>query len=186
MLRHSLHQDDGHRFRFSDDALIELGEGVVRCYGRWDRVFGCWEINFKDGRHHEIVPDRPVLSETGIWLSPKGGRLQQATEESDSQEYEARTAIAAFFSTIPLLIRRMAAPFGKHQWLLLEVMWAMPESDRHLDELIFKRRRATLFKFLEDTDVTKLNRQDRVSLVSSLILEALAHDRCPLNAATQF
>ena len=173
MLRHSLHQDDGHRFRFSDDALIELGEGVVRCYGRWDRVFGCWEINFKDGHHREIIPDQPVLLETGIWLAPKAARLHKATDESDSQEYEARTAIAAFFSTIPLLIRRMAAPFGKHQWVLLEAMWQAPQHVRHLDKLIYSGREAKLVKLLDSSGMTKLNRLKRCSLANSLILKIL-------------
>lgn len=93
-------------YRFTDDALIELSDRGVRVFGRWDRRFGCWRL--EGGTFRPTDPGR-VLDARGIWLSPW----------PDS----GAAAVAAYFTLIPLPVRRRAAPHGPDQWRALEAAW---------------------------------------------------------------
>lgn len=118
-------------WRLEDDVLVEEGDGWRRLYGRWDKTFGCWTVPLPaedpDARV-SFEPDWPVLGRHGTWLLPDGPR--------DEAWYASRAAIAAYFSLIPLPIRRLVAPHGSRQWELLEAIWRDPTVARSIDTAV--------------------------------------------------
>lgn len=115
-------------WRLEDDVLVEEGDGWRRLYGRWDRTFGCWTVPLPtedpDARI-PFEPNWPVLGRHGTWLLPDGPR--------DESWYDSRAAIAAYFSLIPLPIRRLVSSFGLRQWSLLEAIWRDPQVARTIE-----------------------------------------------------
>lgn len=112
------------RWRLSEELLIEEGLGWYRLYGRWDRKFGCWVQT--NNSLEPFTPDWPFLGKHGLWLEPDGRR--------DEAWYQSRAALAAYFSLIPTSIRRLVAPHGSRQWVLLETVWRDPSMARILDQ----------------------------------------------------
>ena len=115
-------------WRLEDDVLVEEGDGRRRLYGRWDKTFGCWTVPLPAEDPDAWVPfepDWPVLGRHGTWLLPDGPH--------DESWYASRAAIAAYFSLIPLPIRRLVSSFGSQQWHLLEAIWRDPQVARTID-----------------------------------------------------
>lgn len=113
-------------WRLEDDVLIEEGDRWRRLYGRWDKTFGCWTVSLEDENTRiPFEPDWPVLGRHGTWLVPDGPH--------DEAWYASRAAIAAYFSLIPLPVRRLVSPFGSRQWPLLEAIWRDPQVARTID-----------------------------------------------------
>ncbi len=103
-----------------DEAALRVARGgELLSLGRWDRRFGAWNADGAPVRLGEAV-----LGPDGVWLVPKG--------RSD----DAPALLAAYFSLIPTPIRRLAAPFGKRQWAMLELLWARPRAAFAVDALL--------------------------------------------------
>ncbi|MEW5729503.1 MAG: hypothetical protein AB1918_16865 [Pseudomonadota bacterium] len=116
-------------WRLEDDVLVEEGDGWRRLYGRWDKTFGCWTVPLPAedpvAARIPFEPNWPVLGRHGTWLLPHGPR--------DDSWYDSRAAIAAYFSLIPLPVRRLVSSFGPQQWSLLEAIWRDPQAAQTID-----------------------------------------------------
>jgi len=99
----------GTVYQLTGDALIARSETEVMIFGRWDRRFGCWRLDENGLRPAQ--PDGPVLDHRGVWLSP--------WPDAGAAE------VAAYFSLIPLLVRRRAARCRLAQWSALELQWTV-------------------------------------------------------------
>ena len=111
------------KWRLGADVLMEDGPHGSRLYGRWDNQFGCWQPS--PTGLVPALPDAPFLGRHGRWCEPDG--------ERDECWYASRAALAGYFSLIPTFVRRLAAPFGKRQWEVLERIWRDPGYVHTLD-----------------------------------------------------
>jgi len=115
------------------DALIERIGGHTRIYGRWDRLFGCWEVGSNDSAWREVIFDWPLLDGDGIWLSPTEIRGPVGHPAHATWRFEAQAAYAAYFSIIPTRVRLLVAPVGRWQWKTLSRIAVDVEHARALD-----------------------------------------------------
>ena len=103
-------------YRLTTEALIEEIDGRTRVYGRWDWIFGCWDLDFEDGIRRNVDIDWLVLDERGVWLEPTAIRGPFGHPPHASWSFEARAAYAAYFSIIPVRARLTAASHDWTQW----------------------------------------------------------------------
>lgn len=101
-------------WRLTRRHLIDFAGG--RLWGRWDRVFGCWD---RTGR--PVAPLGPLFNRLGVWFDPPGPR--------DEAWYASRRAVAAYWSLIPTPIRLFAA-CADDQWLTLAGLWGRQPDHR--------------------------------------------------------
>ena len=111
------------RYRLTPEALIEEIDGRIRVYGRWDRSFGCWDLESEDGTWREAPLAWPVLGPLGVWLAPEAIRGPHGHPARASWRFEARAAHAAYFSLIPVRVRILVSPLGESQWEGLRRIW---------------------------------------------------------------
>lgn len=118
-----------------DDRALQLRcGGMERLFGRWDVLFGAWERPTGHRRWREALPRNPVLSPTGLWLPDilfdyDGAGGTGPPDPLGHQFHEA------YLSLIPTHVRRLAAPFGEHQWLVMDMMWAVSELRARIDDM---------------------------------------------------
>lgn len=129
----------------NDRALVvNSGEGM-RMYGRWDVLFSAWERGLDEDQWREVLPQRSVLTPSGRWRADAIQSLM-GLEVDGLPDPVTSCSVEAYFSLIPTHIRRLAAPFDTHQWLMMDVMWMVPEFTQVLDGLsssqILRRRLA--------------------------------------------
>ena len=151
---------DGH-FEWTHDALIERCGNRTFIYGRWDRVFGCWQK--LDDASRAFTPSWPLVTiaglsavgsaeittiedEWGEWLlnafpfSPED-QVEHDTWMNDGfhgadlvrqNSDDARNLFDLYAALIPIETRRIAAAFGSWQWTILKVLREAPKFEDHL------------------------------------------------------
>ena len=111
-----------NRLRLRREGLIEEFVGGRVTYGDWDRLFGCW-LKLGKAKAKEIIPTWPILSETGAPLDAArvSATKRQPLPEGCSSSFRpgASKLFYRHFDRIPAIVRRLAAPLGRHQWLAL-------------------------------------------------------------------
>lgn len=150
-------------FAWTRNALVERCGEQTHVYGRWDRLFGCWQ---SDGRRsaEPFTPLWPLLNRSG--QQPRPGQscapmmsegdewFSQETRYYDPVELEiylngnfavadeatantdADAHFQRFIELIPIEIRRVAGAFGPWQWVVLSMIWEEASfADFLLDEL---------------------------------------------------
>ena len=116
-----------------DRALIVNHGAVERLYGRWDVLFGAWERAEGDETWREAIPQSSVLLATGAWRPNVLLRPAMSKEEHGPPDMVSTASHEAYFSLIPAPVRRLAAPFSRCQWLMMDMMWMVPEFCNVLD-----------------------------------------------------
>jgi hypothetical protein len=160
-------------YRFEQGTLLEELDGRRFVYGLWDNLFGCWEIDAKSHTTNEIVPTWVPLNARGVWRDHLDIRFENAARFgglfSPKWRYEANAAFAAFFSSIPTRIRGVVAPFGRYQWVALDMIWQIPEFAHFLDDEIFNGSQQYALACLALANAASLSRADRRDLAFSIM-----------------
>lgn len=118
----------------NDRALVVNSGDGMRMYGRWDVFFSAWERGLDEVEWREVLPQRSVLTPAGRWRADALQSLM-GPEADALPDTVTSCSVDAYFSLIPTHIRRLAAPFDTHQWLMMDVMWMVPEVRFALDEI---------------------------------------------------
>lgn len=160
-------------YRFEQGTLLEELDGRHYVYGLWDNLFGCWEVDAKSHTTGEIVPTWIPLNARGVWRDHLDVRFENAARFgclfSPKWRYEANAAFAAFFSSIPARIRSVVAPFGRHQWVALDMIWQVPGFAHFLDDEIFNGSQQYVLACLAFANAASLSRADRRDLATSIM-----------------
>ena len=129
--------------------MVERYGEQTYVYGRWDRMFGCWQ---SDGRRsaEPFTPLWPLLDRSGQpridrsdagtiseddeWLCQEfryydrieletywDGRFTAA--EDTAANTDADTHFQRYIELIPIEIRRVTGAFGPWQWVVLSMIW---------------------------------------------------------------
>ena len=136
-------------FAWTRNALVERYGEQTYVYGRWDRLFGCWQ---SDGRRsaEPFTPLWPLLDRSGQprldrsdagtiseddeWLCQElqyydrieletywDGRFTAADDTAAKTDADAH--FQSYIELIPIEIRRMTGAFGPWQWVVLSMIW---------------------------------------------------------------
>jgi hypothetical protein len=132
-------------YHFDKGVMTEKFCAIERYYGCWDEYFGYWEgIRGNLSSVAMTIPLRPVLKENGLWIKPSETITAETSALSgldlSQWKQDADAAYAAFFGTIPSWIRRIAAPFDKYQWLVMEMLWHNSRAGRVFEEIFFSKQ----------------------------------------------
>ncbi len=111
-------------YDWTSEGLAERSGSDAIVYSYWDRPFAC-TIRRQHREPQDVVPAWPVFD------APDYGRL---AEEKSFLAHHPRTlgtgiaagpgaeaALNGYLATLPRLLTRLAAPFGTHQWLVLDL-----------------------------------------------------------------
>jgi hypothetical protein len=176
------------RCRFTKNTLVEELGGVRLEFGLWDRLFGCWKISDVGHRATEFVPEWPVLTGSGMWLT--GPSLGDPSKKdgpiSARRRWPSEAAFSAYFSAIPQVYRRLVACLGRFQWLALDLIWQNPEFAQFLDSEIFDNGPQYLYACFVFGEATELSRRERRSFSMELmhskrtdLLSRISGEDCP-------
>lgn len=117
--------------RLTDLALNLEWEDGTWVFGVWGPAFGFWNQYGRGGVMIDRLPIWCSLQPTGLWL--ENALLPPLAKYADKLLPELHAATSAYFSQIPIPIRRIAAPFGLHQWLAMDAMHHAPHLTPMLD-----------------------------------------------------
>lgn len=155
------------------DGLIEdLGE-TRYVYGFWNRLFGCWRIDAETGRSREIVPCQAVLGARGAGTAA-AATLEHPVFGADAlldveSRYRASAAFAGYFAEIPSRIRRLVAPMGRYQWIVLDLIWQSPRFARFAEDELYRHRGHYLYACLALGDLVNERRAERRAFATALM-----------------
>ncbi|WP_460020229.1 hypothetical protein [Magnetospira thiophila] len=147
-----------------ETALRIISDQKQQMFGRWDRLFGCWQRENEQTNWLEEIPNRPMFS-------PQGRMDQGFWPDRDIQGGD-KGAVIAYLLLIPAPLRRLVAPLGPFQWLALDLIWLEPQVATWIDDLGAAEFLVRLEHVLVGLDRHHLNRQQR-----SLILDQLAEGK---------
>jgi hypothetical protein len=160
-------------YRFERGTLLEEIGSRRFVYGLWDKLFGCWEIDTASHSSREIVPTWVPLNSKGVWrdnLEIRAERPHHGDYKlSPKWLYEANSAFAALLSSIPLRIRRIAAPCEHLQWLVLDMIWQVPDFAYFLDDEFYNNTQQYVFACLSLSNAILLPRDKRRQLASLIM-----------------
>ncbi|MBO6758448.1 MAG: hypothetical protein JJ902_19095 [Roseibium sp.] len=113
-------------YHWTPQGLTEKFETGAVVYGFWERLFGCW-ISSGDERLDEILPSWPVFSDplSGVNGSPVSvlARGKAISDIKVKPGHRADVYLAEYLNSVPVTVRRLAAPFGRAQWLVLDLCY---------------------------------------------------------------
>ena len=160
-------------YRLSSVSLVEQLGNTHFVYGMWGKLYGFWEIDPSNNTSREFVPTWRLLDDNGIWLSQAktrnlGNTCLRSTLASEWL-FEADAAFAALFSDIPRQIRSLVAPMGKHQAVVLDLIWHEPELASFLDEEIHRKTEQHFLTYLTLTNAESWNRAERKRLAAQIL-----------------
>jgi len=117
--------------RLTELALNLEWEDGAWVFGLWGPAFGFWSQYGRDGVMIDRLPLWPSLQPTGLWREE--ALLPPLAEYPDHLLPDIQSTTSAYFSQIPISVRRIAAPFGQNQWLAMDVMHHAPNLTGVLD-----------------------------------------------------
>ncbi|SCA55939.1 hypothetical protein MTBPR1_140057 [Candidatus Terasakiella magnetica] len=137
-------------YHFNQGVLTEKICSKERFYGCWDGFFGYWEgIEGNPSSVSMSVPFRRLLENNGVWQKPSktlsSTDISIPENELSNWKYEADAAYAAFFGKIPSWVRRIAAPFDKFQWLVMEMIWHNPKTVKTFERITLENQTQLFF-----------------------------------------
>lgn len=160
-------------YRMTAKALTEEAGGIKVVYGNWRHLFGCWVVDPLTNHQREVLPTWPVLDRNGIWLpgqevSYVSRNLNIPIHGQDRRDAADR-AFAAYFSTLPPHYRRLAARFDNYQWLVLDLIWQVPEFAYLVDDAGIHDLLRRLASRLFCENVPRLRRAERLLIAREFV-----------------
>lgn len=160
-------------YRFEKGTLLEEINSRRYVYGLWDNFFGCWEIDTETNTSREIIPTWEPLNSTGVWRDHLEIRFENVPSItwllSPKWRYEANAAFAGLFSSIPQRIRSVVASCKHYQWLVLDMIWQVPDFAYFLDDEIYNGTQQYIFACLALSEAKSLSRSERRELAISIM-----------------
>jgi len=166
-----------HRLNYvmTNRTLTEDLDGHRVIYGLWPHLFGCWKEDPLSGKSAEVLPNWPVLTREGI--SSSGHSISYSTRSLDPQSLTpdqhnaSNQAFTAFFSSIPSPYRQLASRFDNYQWLVLDLIWQVPEFAYVVDEADVHELLKKLASRLFCMNAPRLRRGKRKTITWNVINE---------------
>ena len=117
--RHEPQSTEPWHYQWQREGFVECIGQRRRVFGHWSCLFGCWEQDSADAPHFEVLPDWPIVDR-------RGAPLGHSVGATSPQLVAAGRIFAAYLDGVPLSLRRLAAPFGYQQWLIMDLIWQVP------------------------------------------------------------
>ncbi|MTI45826.1 hypothetical protein JM93_00545 [Roseibium hamelinense] len=122
-------------YQWTARGLTENFDGGAVLYGFWDRRFGCWTA-LVNRKPEEILPDWPILDCPAYGLKAESLSVLGHSKPVDGHKlkpgHRADIYFAEYLNSLPVLLKRLIAPFGRSQWLLLDLCAQHPRLWRHV------------------------------------------------------
>ena len=161
------------RYQYSPKNLVEEVEGLRYVYGSWDHLFGCWQNEAEGRPAREVIPHWSVMDEGGVWrtcdISFRMRFPKTNVRRSRKWHRQERAAFIAYLSSIPRPIRSLVAPFGPYSWLLLDMIWQVPEFAKFLDQEIRANYGQFVVAVLVLSGASRLSRSRRKDLAGEIM-----------------
>jgi hypothetical protein len=166
-------------YDFSKKTMVERIGECTYTYGSWDFLFGCWITPNKNARSKEIIPNWRLMNENGSWNDSDrcfGRRFRNIDRNighnrSLKWRRHERAAFMAFLSTIPRPIRTLVSPFRSYTWLLLDMIWQVPEFAKFLDQEIRQNSGQYIVSILAHSNAAWFARAKRYELAKRIMSE---------------
>jgi len=160
-------------YHYTPKDLVEQVNGLRYVYGSWDYLFGCWLRTRAGGAVREVIPHWKVIDESGVWKTSDVSfrmRFPKITaERTPNWERQERTAFIAYLSSIPRPVRSLVGPFGQYGWLLLDLIWQVPEFAQFLDQEIRTNHGQFVVAALVFSGASRLSRSRRKDLAAEIM-----------------
>jgi len=161
------------RYQYSPENLVEEVEGLRYVYGSWDHLFGCWQIKEEGRTAREVIPHWRFMDRGGVWktceVSFRMRFPKMKVRRSPKWHRQERAAFIAYLSSIPRSIRSLVAPFGQYSWLLLDMIWQVPEFAKFLDQEIRANYGQFVVAVLVLSGASRLSRSRRKDLAGEIM-----------------
>jgi hypothetical protein len=172
-------------------------------YGRWNRLFGCWQSDERGWHAKTFTPHWPLLDKFGRLAMADAdaspideydeGALQELSyyDPLELQVYwgdsvivddTGRTSapdVEDFFQRysdlIPIELRRIAGAFGSWQWIVLLIIRDMPEFECFLRSELHGKGPGFVAACLALAGANKLSRPEQNELCRRIMFEKRAH-----------
>jgi hypothetical protein len=162
-------------YDFSKKTMVEQIGDCTYIYGSWDFLFGCWVKPHKNARPKEIIPNWGLMNENGSWnesdLAFRKRHRKVDAKRSIKWRRHERAAYIAYLSTIPRPIRTLVSPFESYAWLLLDMIWQVPEFARFLDQEVRQNSGQFVVAVLAHSNAVWFARSKRYELAKRLMSE---------------
>jgi hypothetical protein len=190
-------------FDLTADALVERYRSHTFIYGRWDRLFGCWQITDRRAGPSAFMPRWPLLDRTGalsfhnkpVEVGEEWDEmfLQQKSYFHDAEweahwsydvpidetatpaiDMAAEDAFQRYIDLIPTRIRRLIGPFGNWQWVVLSMVWDTPAFEAFLGNEPTRSGPGFVASCLALSNADVLTRSDRRALCRQIMFDKRA------------
>ena len=161
------------RYRFIRDGLIEEWPDRRYLFGRWGKLFGCWEKDLITDSVREVVAEGRVTRRGTIVYAESRTHLPMLPRRphwpTRLARRAAQTAFTEYFSEIPSETLAASRPFGPHQWVALDLMWQIPQLLPFLTAEAAGCRLNYVFACLALADASNLPRNRRRDLACAIL-----------------
>jgi hypothetical protein len=161
------------RYRFAKNALVIDYSDRKLLFGLWDRLHGFWRIDGDGRRVEESVPHWQPLNDQGVWSLDDDAPCQYVVfvpgPGQQNLRREANAAFVAYFDAVPKRIRRLVGGLEGHQWLMLDLIWQVPEFAAFLDDEIHEGRIQYIFACCALANAADMSRAERRGFARSMM-----------------
>ena len=161
------------RYRFDKNALVIDFSDRKLLFGLWDRLHGFWSVDANGRRVEEKVPYWRPLNDQGVWSLDDDAPCQDASvvpgPGQQNLRREANAAFVAYFDSVPKRVRRLVGGLEGNQWLILDLIWQVPEFATFLDDEIHEGRMQYIFACCSLADAENMSRADRREFATSMM-----------------
>lgn len=160
-------------YAMTPTSLVEdIGDHRM-IYGLWSHMFGCWQFDQRTHETSELIPTRPFLDNKGLPIPGQlidiGSGVIEPEMLTPRQHQSAHQAFTAFILSVPTPYRRLAAQFQNYQWLVLDLIWQVPDFAYVVDDANFHDVLENLSGRLFSERAPIMARSERASLARSII-----------------
>ena len=160
--------------RMERQSLVVDTDNYTLIFGHWSDLYGTWATDRSNGTTVELIHQWNPFNRLGNF--EKDQDLNRRSRYSPFPRHwlawcEICSGFIAYFSQIPLRIRRLVGQLGDHQWLALDLIWQEPEFAWFLEETIAQGRQHYFHACVELAGAADMSRLDRNGFARLLMYE---------------